>query len=280
MSNESREALRRETALLRESARGGMLRRLGSGSQLPIEDSSREGGEGWLMTYLDLLTLLLVLFVLLVAFSAQGGDAYQQATRAMADATRLGEKSVDRIIEPIFVHPQPGAPVPLEVTQPGEPVFDELADSVLEGMQQDLLSQFADAGMETGVEVMLRQNQLDIQLSDQILFPSGEARLREEAYKVLVPIANVLRQQRYDLTVEGHTDNIPIATERFPSNWELSASRASYVVRFLIDEGIEPVRLRAVGYAETRPIADNASVEGRAKNRRVILIIHQQQDSP
>ena len=271
------EAAREETALLRASARGGMLRRLDHGARLPLVDSTRDQGESWLMTYLDLITLLLVLFVLLLAYAERGGEDFSQVTRAMAEATRHGE----RLIEPIPMHPAPGLPIPLSVEELGEPLVGELADTVLEGMQQDLLSRFAEAGMATGVEMMLQKDQLDIQLSEQILFASGEARLRPEASAALLPIAQVLSGQAYDLTVEGHTDDIPIATEQFPSNWELSASRASYVVRFLIEQGIAPQRLRAVGYAEARPIADNATAEGRARNRRVVLIIHpQQQELP
>lgn len=279
MGGESlREISRRENALLRESARGGMLRRLGGAAQLNREDSTRDKGEdAWLMTYLDLITLLLVLFVLLLAYSERGSDAFAQITHAIGEATRHG----DRLIQPIPMAPAPGQPIPQQLEQPGEPApgseLERRSDAVLEGMQQDLLSQFAEAGMGAGIEVMLRQDQLDIQLSEQILFASGEARLRPEASRALSPIANVLRLQPYDLTVEGHTDNIPIATEMFPSNWELSASRASYVVRFLIQQGINAERLRAVGYADTRPIGDNLSPEGRAKNRRVTLIIHQQQ---
>ena len=275
MSNEAiRDEIRRETAMMRESARGGMLRRLGSGSRLPVEDSTREPEESWLMTYLDLITLLLVLFVLLLAYADQGGESYSQMIKAMAEATRQGDGVAEKVLVPLPV----GEPV-VDVQAPQlSPVEPEAAtDTVLEGMQQDLLSQFAAAGMESGVEVMLRKDQLDIQLSEQILFASGEARLRNEASRALSPIAEVFRTQPYDLTVEGHTDNIPIATEQFPSNWELSVSRASYVVRFLIGQGIEPERLRAVGYADTRPIGDNATDVGRAKNRRVTLIIHQQQ---
>ncbi len=279
MNDESlRESIRRENAMLRESAHGGLLRRLGSGARLPVDTTRDEGGESWLMTYLDLMTLLLVLFVLLLAYADRGGEAYEQITRSMSEAARHGEQ----LIEPILLEPAPGAPIPIPVEEPGDPRFDELADTVLEGMQQDLLSQFSEAGMDSGVEMMLREGQLDIQLSEQILFASGEARLRPEASRALTPIADVLRQQPYDLTVEGHTDNIPIATPLFPSNWELSASRASYVVRFLIDQGINAERLRAVGYADTRPIGENATAEGRAKNRRVTLVIHQQhqQDPP
>lgn len=281
MSGESlRDEMRRETAMMRESAHGGLLRRLGSGSRLQAEDSTRDQGEAWLMTYLDLITLLLVLFVLLLAYSDKGSDDYTQVIKAMAEATRDGEQ----VIETLPMHPRPGVPIEVLVEETGvePPMVEEGGDEVLEGMQQDLLSQFAAAGMDAGVEVMLRKDQLDIQLSEQILFASGEARLRPEASRALSPIAEVFRMQPYDLTVEGHTDNIPIATAQFPSNWELSASRASYVVRFLIAQGIVPERLRAIGYAETRPLADNDSPEGRARNRRVTLIIHQQQaqDSP
>lgn len=147
-------------------------------------------------------------------------------------------------------------------------------DYVLKDMSRDLQQQLDAAGLGASVDLKLKAEQLDIQLNEKILFSSGEAKLTRDAFMALDPIVNVLRDQGYDITVEGHTDNVPIANERFPSNWELSVARAAYVVRYLISQGIASDRLKAVGYADTRPLASNDSAEGRRTNRRVTLVIH------
>jgi chemotaxis protein MotB len=122
------------------------------------------------------------------------------------------------------------------------------------------------------------QGKLTVNILDRILFDSGEAVLKPEGEKVLQQIANVLKQYpNRQIHVIGHTDNIPIkaaARNRFPSNWELSTARANAAVRFLSETGgVDPRRLGSVGYGEFHPIADNATAEGRAKNRRIALVV-------
>lgn len=215
-------------------------------------DSTREPADAWVMTYMDLITLLLTLFILLLAYESRSSGEYQEVTQAMAKASQ-GASVIDPQRLPLQ-HPK--------------------TDSVLEDMSRELQQQLEQAGLGGSVDMQLKEQQLDIQLNERILFPSGEARLSGEAFKALDPIARLLSEQGYEITVEGHTDNIPIATARFPSNWELSVSRAAYVVRYLIEQGIASDRLKAVGYADTRPIAGNDSAEGRRTNRRVTLVIH------
>jgi chemotaxis protein MotB len=112
-----------------------------------------------------------------------------------------------------------------------------------------------------------------VDINASVLFPSGEARLNADAVRALTAVSQVLAQVDYPLAVEGHTDNIPIHTAQFPSNWELSAGRAASVVRLFVESGIDPRRLTAVGYADQRPKADNATPEGRQENRRVAITI-------
>jgi chemotaxis protein MotB len=108
-------------------------------------------------------------------------------------------------------------------------------------------------------------------LQEKILFSPGCAELKPEIYPILDKLYEMLK----DLPnpVEGHTDSIPISTEKFPSNWELSTARASSIVRYFIAKGINPERLKASGYADTKPIASNAAPKGRAQNRRVEIVI-------
>lgn len=114
---------------------------------------------------------------------------------------------------------------------------------------------------------------VEIEIRDNVLFRSGSARVDADAVPVIDQLADVLKDFPYPIRVEGFTDTVPISTDRFPSNWELSAVRAASVVHVLSAAGIEPLRLSAVGYGEFRPVADNDTPEGRRKNRRVVLLV-------
>jgi chemotaxis protein MotB len=114
---------------------------------------------------------------------------------------------------------------------------------------------------------------IELQMNSELLFLSGSADLAAESLPVLKKIAEVLKSLPNQVNIEGHTDNLPIGTSKFPSNWELSSARATTVVRDLIKNGIEPPRLSAIGYGEFHPVADNRTEEGRFKNRRVGLLI-------
>jgi chemotaxis protein MotB len=110
-------------------------------------------------------------------------------------------------------------------------------------------------------------------MKDKMLFPSGSARLSRAAVKVLRDVSRILASMPNQIQVEGNTDNRPIRTEEFPSNWELSAARAASVVHLMTRLGVNPIRLSAIGYGEHRPVAENNTDEGRQKNRRVTLVI-------
>ena len=112
-----------------------------------------------------------------------------------------------------------------------------------------------------------------LEVSDKILFAEGSAQLKREGQRLLNELAQVLLQHRGVISVEGHTDNRPISSIQFPSNWELSSGRATTVTRHLIDRGLDPIKLRAVGYADTRPLDSNTTSKGRMRNRRVSLIL-------
>ena len=128
-------------------------------------------------------------------------------------------------------------------------------------------------GLGDRVSIAARGRSVTIQIQDEILFTTGEAELGKGGQDVIRRLEPLLAKTQGDIRVEGYTDNVPIGNERFASNWELSAGRATSVVRALIDTGIPPARLRATGYADTRPVASNDTDVGRAHNRRVSLII-------
>jgi len=123
------------------------------------------------------------------------------------------------------------------------------------------------------VELSVHGGGVNLEISDSILFTPANAALTPSGMAVLEGLASALKAQPYLLSIEGHTDNIPIETARFPSNWELSTARAAIVARYLVKHSVPAERVRAIGYADTRPRADNLTPEGRSRNRRVSLVL-------
>ena len=123
------------------------------------------------------------------------------------------------------------------------------------------------------VDVIINEQSVSFRISNELLFPSGQATLSPTGLDVIKRLAAILNKNEYQVSVEGHSDPVPIQTRQFASNWELSSSRATSVLRELVRDGVSAQRLRAVGYAETRPIESNDTQAGRAANRRVELIM-------
>ena len=129
------------------------------------------------------------------------------------------------------------------------------------------------------VDVVATATEINLVIKDDVLFAEGSAELTSLGRSVLDGIAQILKQNNYPVSVEGHTDNVPIHTAQFPSNWELSSYRATNVARYFIRSGVANERLRAIGYADTHPVAANDSEAGRVRNRRVSLVIQVKQPS-
>lgn len=204
-------------------------------------------GEGWLVSYLDVLTLLITLFVLLLSLAGNGA--------AIQGSPRDIETNA-------LIMPQ------------AEAAARMVAGAGLKPRHDGLEPRFPGLDIE-GVSVTEGQQGITLRIDDNLLFDSGQAILTGQGREVLSRLREVLATFEGDISVEGHTDNIPIANARFPSNWELSSGRAIAVLRYLSELGLSAERLRAVGYAETRPLDDNETPEGRAANRRVELLLHQ-----
>ncbi|MBA1240984.1 OmpA family protein [Pseudomonas kunmingensis] len=230
-----------------------------------IEPQREEEQEAWLVTYLDMLTLLLVMLVIMLAMAGKGDAKQNEQTALEAASLTAGEQVVALQSS---ASPIPSiAPVPSPATDV-ETEADEVARSV------------ADLALGEDIEVIVNDGSISFRISSEILFGSGRAELEDAGLDVIDRLVPTLAAGRYRIIVEGHTDNLPIQTERFPSNWELSASRASSVVRYLQLADIEATRLSATGYADTRPIADNTDERGRASNRRVELVMRTEPDKP
>ena len=172
---------------------------------------------------------------------------------------------IDPLIDPVQVEPESPVSDSQEIVEPKEddlsPITADLKSSVSDYIDDDL------------IEVTQTKHWIEVEIKSKMLFGSGTARISYQALKVMRSIAAILKPLPNVINVEGHTDNIPIKNAAFPSNWELSASRAASVVHIFSRLGINPERLAAIGYAEHRPIADNATADGRQKNRRVSLLI-------
>ena len=166
-----------------------------------------------------------------------------------------------------------GPPTVFAAEEPVEE-FPEIEGPLLPTPAEIIHHAFSQTPLQQHVELLNRAGAVSIEISDNILFGLASAALSSEGRQLLNELAVVLGTLPYELSVEGHTDNVPISSSRFPSNWELSSARAAMATRALIEQGIAADRLRAVGYGDTRPLMDNLTSEGRAKNRRVSFVLH------
>jgi chemotaxis protein MotB len=233
-----------------------------------------ENNERWLVSYADFITLLLALFVVMYAFSQVNGDKNRVLAESLA---RTFHAQRDR---PIAEPPPVPAPAPVPLIEDREAIrkarhFAETQrrqQERMESIAHDIMSTFAPLVENGQVRVIQSNRGLGVEINASVLFAPSQAIVQENSSRLLEAVAQVLKNDDYAIQVEGHTDNIPI-TEKFPSNWELSAVRASSVVRLLIDNGVEATRLTAVGHGENLPVDSNDSEEGRTRNRRVTVMI-------
>ncbi|MHB1272105.1 MAG: flagellar motor protein MotD [Rhodanobacter sp.] len=252
--------------------------------------------EAWAIPYADLMTLLLAFFVVMYAVSVVNEGKFRVMSASMMEAFNGNDR--------VIVSPPPTqgtVPVPSPLQLPATYGVPMMPISV--PMPHPLLSvqpAVSHAGRQAPLEqiedqvrrvlqplidrklVVLRRtpDRLEIEIRTDILFPSGVARLSTSANQVLLDLASTLAPFPNPLRVEGFTDDVPINTPQYPSNWELSAARAATVARLFAGHGVRPDRLGIVGWGEVRPIADNATEEGRNHNRRVLVVVMNDQDTP
>lgn len=226
-----------------------------------------EEGAGWIVTYGDLMTLLLTFFILLFAMSETKMDKYAQVVQSLRSAIGKEDVPMAGIREGLAMMNVNAESSPNAIDELGGMIKAEL-DSIQSEVEEFIMKN------KLGGQVQVKQDGRGavITISDLVLFPPGATDINPEGLDILAKVKDMLKQFKYHINVEGHTDNQKINTELFPSNWELSANRASKIVRFFIDNGIPPDQLSAEGFSEYRPIADNSTVEGRAKNRRVEIV--------
>ncbi len=205
----------------------------------------RDEGEIWYLSLADLMSLLLTFFILLAAVSSVSMNDYKEIAASMAKT--MG-----------------GA----QAARPAGPPEVDMAE-----LNRQIQTLVATPELSANVDIRRRDRGLVVDIRGGILFPLGSAELTPNAEEILTALAGRLGAVDVALTVEGHTDNLPIASERFPSNWELSAARAASVARFVISRGVPAGRVVISGFADTQPLASNDSAENQARNRRVSLVI-------
>lgn len=257
----------------------------------PIPGEGMASEHRWIVSYADLLTLLMAFFVVMYAMSSVNENKYRLLTQSLHD---------------VFDRP-PGAPVPIDLG--GSPAADavlealqEAANTALPNVVEPLQTQVPSATEETQdepteTEAVDREGRMqalreqaeqgggrfrettsgvELELDASLLFASGRADLKPEAVQWLQGIGQELDQFPGRIEVEGHTDDQPIQSAIYPSNWELSGARAAAVVKSMLGAGLAPLRFAAIGYGQFRPVADNSTAEGRDRNRRVVIRLREQ----
>ena len=223
--------------------------------------------ERWLVSYADFITLLFAFFVVMFAVSQVDSKKVGRFTESFSKAVGIA----------VFQHSGRGVLPGIQsaVTETStEGSNDEPPPVDLEDLRDELMAAAQSDPELAGVQVIRRGNDFILRMPENIFFASGDDSVKEMAVRTLRTICQKVRARRVDIRVEGHTDNRPIRTARFRSNWELSTSRATAVLARMIDEGgLSPERLSAAGYGEFHPIASNDTDAGRQQNRRVDLVI-------
>ena len=233
-----------------------------------VEDDP-DNHERWLVSYADFITLLFAFFVVMYAISSVNTGKYRVLSDALGSA--FGRASVS---------PAPATQMSIVVGGPPRLFSNQKRENAvrrekeqLTDMARDIQKALAPLVNQGKVHVTQSSRGINVEINASVLFAPGEAKLTNESGQALRAVASVLKNDKHALQVEGYTDNVPINTALFASNWELSAVRASSVVRLLIDSGIDENRLIAVGHGANDPVGSNDTLEGRSRNRRVEVMI-------
>lgn len=231
-------------------------------------EEEHENHERWLVSYADFITLLFAFFVVMYAISTLNTGKYRVLSDALGSA--FGRAPIMPVTPAQMAMIMSGQPRPF-------PSKREIAarreKEQLTDMARDIQKALAPLVSQGKVHVTQSSRGINVEINASVLFASGEAKLTNESGQALRAVAQVLKNDKHALQVEGYTDNVPISTPLFASNWELSASRASSVVRLLVDAGVDEARLIAVGHGANDPIDPNDTPENRSRNRRVEVMI-------
>lgn len=237
---------------------------------------------GWLVTYADLMTLLLTFFILLFSISSMNLEKFKQALAAIQ--VSLGEKTPPIQLLEIIDEPPESVALSTEGSEAQrqkkkqEVSLENLIGLKSKDIYRDVQRFIHKQDVGDHIMVSIKGSKVVIRVTGKALFESGIAILNSEATPILNDINDIIeRYPEYRLRIEGHSDDIPISTPQFPSNWELSAVRATTVLRYLIEKGIDPHRLTATGYGSLLPLVPNTTEANRARNRRVEFVLEKEE---
>jgi chemotaxis protein MotB len=251
----------------------------------------------WLISYADFITLMFAFFVVMYSISSVSEGKYRVLSDALNQAFDSNQETTSQIPNPIDL--------PIDQSLPYEQADGTIKAERVEGIKEEILAENDETTEEIAkpateqdrvkkslgeiaddiryevlpfideqlISVNNTDKAIEVEIKSELLFPSGNARLVSKAIPVLSNLATIFSTFNNPIQVEGFTDDQPIKTQTFPSNWELSAARAASVVHLFMRRGIDPTRMSAIGFAEFRPIADNNTKEGRQENRRVLIVI-------
>lgn len=260
--------------------------------------------EAWAIPYGDLVTLLMALFVVLYAVSVVDAGKYRVLSDSLVEAfgtplpiapIQVGDPTQAQVLEPlndevlrslapVDLLARPDSSQTPDPLSPTEVAMESALDAVATEDRSRILNEISEMSkeMETALEPLIQDDNiqvkrkpywLEITINTNLLFTSGSATLEPAARPALAEVAKMLVKRDARIHVEGHTDNLPIRNPIYPSNWELSSGRAATVVNLFAQNGVDPKRMVAIGYAEFQPLTGNETEAGRARNRRVTVIV-------
>lgn len=227
--------------------------------------------ERWLVSYADFITLLFAFFVVMYALSSVNEGKYRILSSSMVSAFR--NVPVNSTGQTPMIVPTPPPAQKTNLASKAQDAIKQKQREKMRSVAKSILEVMAPLVEQGKVRVLETSRGVSVEINDSILFSPGQAQIQPQLARAMLSVAEVLVATEFPITIEGHTDNIPIKNAQFPSNWELSAVRATTVLRLFADAGITAERLTAIGYADTRPVEPNILADGRARNRRVTILI-------
>jgi chemotaxis protein MotB len=271
---------------------------------------SHENHERWLLTYADMITLLVAFFIMLYAMSVtskakfevlalsvrsgfNGNQRLQSVPLTPGTGIMTSNAMVAPIHDPMLEHPvgplgipklgAPPQPLPENASSvnPAEIAKAQAEQEMMDKIQKEIQQEAKQHGLDSSLKVSQNVRGLTIRiLTDKLLFAKGDAHLQPKADPLLTFIASAIKKVPNDISVEGHTDDLAINTPQYPSNWELSTARATNVLRYMLNHQVSDMRISASGYAYTRPLLPNTSEANRSRNRRVDIVIIRRYQMP
>ncbi|MDR0267669.1 flagellar motor protein MotB [Paenibacillus sp.] len=251
-------------------------------------ENGENGSDRWLVTYADLITLLLIFFVMMFAMSHLDNRKYEEVTQSLQTTFKSGNNILDQgsgIVADKNTRNNPDTAVKSQQQQKkgadqlsGRELAFRKQEQELQNLMKVISTYVKDNKLEDQVFVADQPQGISITLSDKLLFDVGKADLKPGSMPVMDKLASLFKELHTIISIEGHTDSLPIVyASKYKDNWELSGARALSVLRFFIDQKhLSPEEFQYAGYSDTRPAANNSTEAGRQKNRRVEIIVLRQ----